>query len=64
MLSLTGGWLKFISEKQVERNQKNGFLTVFQPFFSPDFSSLPPKSGRNRTVFLSFKRGIGRHFTE
>ena len=36
----------------------------FSAVFSPDFSSLPPKSGRNRTVFLSFKRGIGRHFTE
>ena len=35
MLSLTGGWLKFISSKQVERNQKNGFLTVYQPFFRP-----------------------------
>ena len=35
MLSLTGGWLKFISGKQIERNQKTAFGLFFQPFFRP-----------------------------
>ena len=33
MLSLTGGWLKFIPGKQVERNQKTALGLFFSRFF-------------------------------
>ena len=46
------------------KESKKWLLDCFSAIFVPNFNSLPPKSGRNRTVFLLFKRDIGRHFVE
>ena len=46
------------------KESKKRLFDCFSAVFFARFSSLPPKSRRNRTVFLLLKQDFGRHFTE